>query len=346
MNADEIVALNEQIAGMARAGLPLDHGLSMLAREMGRGRLRQVTAALGDDLRNGATLPDALERRRGQLPPYYASLATAGIRTGQLPDVLATLTAYARTIASTRSLVIEAFSYPLLVLVFASFIFGIMGVIVIPQFEQIFKDFKLPIPTLTIWALEVTHAPISWIIAPIVTMVVVFLVARFCFRRTHSGRKIWTRLVYSIPLIGSMIRSARLAAFVDLLAVLVKYSVPLPEAFQLAGDACSDPLITDQTRDVRTRLEHGITLGEALTGGDLLPEWVAWMSAAGERRGTLAATLKEIAAVYRRHVEARAAVVRSLLPSVLIIVMAAILTLIFIVALVLPLISLIEGLSK
>src|SRR2546421_2109362 len=46
MNADELVALNEQIAGMARAGLPLDQGLASLAREMSRGRLRRVTEAI------------------------------------------------------------------------------------------------------------------------------------------------------------------------------------------------------------------------------------------------------------------------------------------------------------
>ena len=43
----------------------------------------------------GLTLPQAIEGRKGQLPPYYASLVTAGVRTGRLPDVLATLTAYA-----------------------------------------------------------------------------------------------------------------------------------------------------------------------------------------------------------------------------------------------------------
>jgi type II secretory pathway component PulF len=346
MNADELVALNEQIAGMAKAGLPLDHGLSMLAKEMGRGRLRRVTAALGEDLRNGQTLPEALERRRGELPPYYAALAAAGIRTGQLPDVLTTLTNYARTIAQTRSMIVEAITYPLIVLAFAVILFAFMGTIVIPQFQQIFNDFKLPMPMVTTWAMKVTNSPLTWMLAPVVTLLIVAIAARFWIRRTHAGRKMWTRFVYSTPLIGALIHSARLAAFVDLLAVLVKYSVPLPEAFQLAGDASSDPLISDQTKDVRTRLEHGITLGEALTGQDLLPEWVAWMSASGERRGTLADTLQEIAAVYRRHVEARAAVLQNLLPSIMIIILAALLTGLFIVGLVVPLIHLMEGLSK
>src|SRR5438552_3531718 len=39
LSAEDLIALNEEIAGMARAGLPLDQGLAALAREMGSGRL-------------------------------------------------------------------------------------------------------------------------------------------------------------------------------------------------------------------------------------------------------------------------------------------------------------------
>jgi type II secretory pathway component PulF len=63
MTADELIALNEQIAGMAKAGLPLDQGLAGLAREMGYGRLRSVTAAIAKDLEAGMPLPEAIERR-------------------------------------------------------------------------------------------------------------------------------------------------------------------------------------------------------------------------------------------------------------------------------------------
>ena len=46
MNAEDLITLNEEIAGMARAGLPLDQGLAALAKEMGKGRLQRVTAAM------------------------------------------------------------------------------------------------------------------------------------------------------------------------------------------------------------------------------------------------------------------------------------------------------------
>src|SRR5947199_5537935 len=95
MNPDDLIALNEEIAGMARAGLPLDQGLSALAREMGHGRLQKVTSAIADDLRAGRTLPEALERQEGRVPPYYAGLVAAGVRTGRVGEVLSTLTSYA-----------------------------------------------------------------------------------------------------------------------------------------------------------------------------------------------------------------------------------------------------------
>src|SRR5436190_23863687 len=92
LSPEDLVTLNEEIAAMSRAGLPLDQGLTALARDMGMGRLQQVTRQLGDDLHSGLTLPQALEKQAGRVPPYYAALLAAGIRSGRLSDVLATLT--------------------------------------------------------------------------------------------------------------------------------------------------------------------------------------------------------------------------------------------------------------
>src|SRR5437879_8141976 len=88
LSADDLITLNEEIAGMARAGLPLDQGLAALAREMGAGRLQRVTATLADDLRAGHTLPEALARQGDRVPPFYAGLVAAGVRTGRVSEVL------------------------------------------------------------------------------------------------------------------------------------------------------------------------------------------------------------------------------------------------------------------
>ena len=103
MNNDDLTILNEEIAGMARAGLPLDKGLAALARDMGRGRLRKVTAQLAADLKAGQPLPQAIERQGTHVPPFYAGLIEAGIRSGRITEVLATMTMYGRKSSQPNS---------------------------------------------------------------------------------------------------------------------------------------------------------------------------------------------------------------------------------------------------
>jgi len=346
MTADDLTALNDQIAALARAGLPLDQGLDALARDMGCGRLRAVTAALATDLRAGHPLPEALARQEGRVPAYYANLVTAGVRTGRLPDVLATLTAYARSVAATRTIVSEALFYPAVVMVLGVALFATLTVFVLPQFDQIFRDFGLQLPAITEFVLVLGRHPLELVVLPAAVLILGPLAARAVLRRSERGRRVWARAVYLVPLVGSLIRTARLAAFTELLGLLVEYGVPLPAAVRLAGGASSDPDMAAQAEVVEGRLTEGTGLAEAFRGRGLVPDWVAWLAAAGERRGGLGPALRETAAVYRRQVDARAAVLRSVLPPFVVVVTAGTLTVFFVVAVMAPLLKLLEGLSK
>lgn len=344
LSAEDLAILNEEIAGMARAGLPLDQGLSALAREMSSGRLRRVTADLAEDLHSGYTLPEALERRGSQTPPFYAALVGAGIRTGRIGDVLSTLTVYARSIADVRSTIISAMLYPAVIFLLALALFYFAFSHILPPFEAIFKDFNLRLPTLTVVVMWLGRN-IWFLMLPPALVIAGAFVAQELFNRTEPGRCVWARFVYAIPIVGTLIRSARLAAFTELLGILVDHEVPLPEAFRLAGAASSDPITARDARYVEEDLRQGTPLGEVIRNRQFARELVVWMIGLGERRGTLGKTLHQVASLYRRQVDMRAAILRSVLPPFLVIITAGLLVVLFVLGLILPLFRLIEGLS-
>jgi type IV pilus assembly protein PilC len=346
MKDDELIALNEEIAGMARAGLPLDQGLAAMAKEMGATGLKHVTLSLAEDLRQGHTLPEALARQQGRVPPFYASLVAAGVRSGRIADVLATLTLYARTVSGIRATVRESLYYPATVLVFGLILFLVHGFVVMPQFEQIFRDFDMKLPVTTEIILAVFRQPLLYMVCPLVFVLLIAAVVAWSVRRSAESRRAWARCVYSLPIVGTLVRSARLAAFTELLAILVDHSLPLPEAFLLAGSASSDPLMAGTALEVQQQLALGMPLREALRGRGLVPEWVAWMAGLGEQRGTLGASLHQVAAVYRRQVETRAALLRTVLPPFLIIVTAGLFVSLFVITVMSPMYWLLESLSK
>ena len=345
LSPDDLITLNEEIAGMARAGLPLDQGLRALAREMGSGRLQRATAEIADALRAGHTLPEALQRQEGRVPAFYAGLVAAGVRSGRVVEVLATLTMYARSISDLRKTIIDALFYPAVVVSFALTLFGFTCYWIIPQFAKIFSDFGIELPAITRLALEFGRHPAEIFLIPPLAVILCLVLLKLSLGGTEQGRRAWARFVYSIPIVGNLIRSARLAAFTDLLGMLVDHALPLPEALGLAGEASSDPLLKEAARDVQQGLRQGLSLSDAFRSRKLVPELIAWMVGLGERRGTLGASLHQMALMYRRQAEMRAQLLRSVLPPFLIVATAAVLTGFFAVAMYLPLIRLITALS-
>jgi general secretion pathway protein F len=346
MNTDDLIALNEEIAAMARAGLPLDRGLAAVASEMGRGKLQRVTESLARDLQSGKTLPEALQNQGENVPPFYSGLVSAGVKTGRVAEVLATLTLYARTVANLRATIVDAFFYPGIVFLLALGLFGFLSFVVLPLFDRIFQDFQMRLPWLTEAVLALSRKPFEYVFLPLGVVLIGIFFFRVLVRSTPMGRVFWARFLYSLPIMGTLLRSARLMSFTELLAILVDHEMPLPEAFRMAGAASSDPVMAVRAREIDADLNEGLPLGFVLKGRGLVPEWVAWMTGLGEQRGTLGKSLHLVADLYRRQVEMRAAILRSVLPPIMILATAGAFTALFVISVMLPMIKLLEGLSK
>jgi type II secretory pathway component PulF len=345
LSAEDLIILNEEIAALAKAGLPLDQGLAVLGKQMAAGRLKSVTAQLADDLRVGHTLPQALERQKGRVPSYYAALLAAGVRSGRLGDVLATLTIYSRAMADFRSNLVSALLYPLIVFIMGFSLIVLLSFYVLPIYVQIFAEFRMKLPLMTEILVFVSRHPFQILILPPLVLITAVLVQRFWLRRTPEGRMTWARIVYSLPIFGYMLRAARLAGFTDLLGILVDQKVPLPEALSLAAETSSDPLLMEGGRLLERDIRQGVPLGPALKNQRLMPELVIWMVGLGERQGNLGAALHQVAEMYRRQAEMRAAFLRVVLPPILIIFVGMFFFFVFVFGINLPFLELLDGLS-
>jgi type II secretory pathway component PulF len=241
--------------------------------------------------------------------------------------------------------VVGAIFYPCVVLAFSFILFGFVCWRIIPQFDKVFQDFGLVLPRITLAVIQIGRHPFEFVLLPPAALVLGFMMVRFGLRGTEGGQRAWARMVYSLPLIGTLVRSSRLAAFSDLLSILVKYAMPLPEAFRLAGAASSDPLMAHAAQFVEHDLREGRSLGDALRARRLVPELICWMAGLGERRGKLGDALHQVAEIYRRQAEVRAAMLRSVLPPFLVLATGAVLVGFFALSMFLPLIDLLAALS-
>ena len=82
---DQLLALNEEIAALVRAGVPLERGLVVAGRDL-RGRLGRIATALSRRLSRGESLPEALEGEGQSIPPLYRAVVEAGRAVGPVAD--------------------------------------------------------------------------------------------------------------------------------------------------------------------------------------------------------------------------------------------------------------------
>lgn len=145
MKWDEFAFLNQQLAGMLRAGIPLEGGLRELSASMRRGKLRTELEALRADLEQGMPVTEALSRRK--LPDLYVRLAQAGVSGGDLPGTLTLLADYYDRLAATMTRLKGLMVYPLIVLIGSLAVSILISVVYHTLIAQVMDDADLAVFT-------------------------------------------------------------------------------------------------------------------------------------------------------------------------------------------------------
>src|SRR5205823_11050418 len=88
---------------------------------------------------------------------HLRGLVIAGVRTGQLGDVLGQFSGYASIGAELKRRMWLSLAYPLLSMAIAVTLFACVSAVLVPQFESMFHDFGLPLPRATVAVLQISH---------------------------------------------------------------------------------------------------------------------------------------------------------------------------------------------
>jgi type II secretory pathway component PulF len=342
LSGPEALELSSQLAGLARAGLPLGPSLAAMAEELPRGRLRRAMRDLARGLDAGQPLGEAIAGQAGRIPSHLRGLVAAGIRSGRLGEVLSEFSGFAAHGIELRRRLKLKLAYPVLTLLITLAVFTFVGMVVLPQFESTFRDFGIPLPGITIAVLSLTHgtAAIWPMLATIAGIVVIGALAANLLLRPATVRG----LAAGIPLLGAVWRWTSLAEFCHLLGLLVEHRLPMPEALRLSGEGVQDARLEVATRHMAEDVEEGKTLAQAMAARrefpPRLPRLIRW----GEEQGSLPEVVRIAGDMFAERASAHATFASTTL-SVACFVLIVMGVALIILGLMLPMIVLISKLS-
>jgi len=323
LSADDLIFFNQQLASLAEAGIALDEGLAQLARDIDSPRLKRWIEEVVSDLRRGTPVEQAIAAREQGLPILYSRVIRAGIESGELPATLLNLNHHLRLAASTRRLVWETASYPLLVAALALTIVSAFFLMVVPHFGELFVDFGTQLPGVTLLLLSIADNYPQIMLVFGVVVVGTALTWR-SLRLSRSGAAIREAIVFAIPVVGRLHRASLIARFLRAVSTAVATGVPLPQAMRLGADATGSRHLIDDAERLADEVERGQSVFVANQSARIIPPLFGFCVQVAVGRDALPTALGQLARSYENRALHTQSMLRSVLAPVLVIVLGSI----------------------
>jgi len=336
----DFLVFNQQFNTLIKAGIPILKALDLLAERAASPRLRPLLSEVRRQVREGASLSEALDQV-GAFPKVYTTSIVAGEKSGNLSGVLDFYIAYQRVSTGVRKRLLQTLIYPMILVCVAISIISYLIAYVIPQFSLLYKDLNitLPAPTRLLLLIAVTYRPVLLIA---VAAVVLSAIAVFLWSRTEAGSLALDRVKLKLPLFGDTWIKFQVSQFCRTLSTLQAGGTPLVTALETSAGSISSKLISSSVSKAAQLVREGQPLHAALGSTNVMPELALEMVEVGEASGALSAMLGSIAEFYEEEVNLRTQAMIAVVEPAILICMAVLIAFILI-SLYLPIFSISVG---
>ncbi len=341
-----LTTFTRQLATLVDAGLPLLRGLRVLERQEKNPTLKSILNDLAQAIEGGSTFSEGLAQHPKVFNRLFVNMVKAGELGGVLEVVLNRLSEFMEKAQKIRGKVKAAMFYPSAVIFVAVTILTVLMVFVIPKFEAVFKDMLegQGLPAFTQFVLSISRAIAGHFVITLIS-VVAFFIALKLFTRTKFGRRLFDRLKLNFPILGPVISKVAISRFTRTLGTLVSSGVPILQALTIVKETSGNIVVADAVSSVHESVKEGETITAPLEASNVFPPMVISMVDVGEQTGALPEMLMKIADTYDDEVDNAVSAMTSLLEPIMIVILAVIVGSI-VIALFLPLISLIDNLGN
>lgn len=343
VKAKQLTTFTRQLSTLVDAGLPIVRSLKILEEQQKPGVLKNQLGDVAEDVEGGSSLSEALAKHPKTFDKLYVNMVRAGEAGGVLDSILERLAGFMEKSQRLKKQVISALIYPAAVITAASGILAAIMILVIPKFEEMFKDMRMTLPQMTQMLINFSHWLRDWwFLIPVVPFGVFVLLKIIGANKT--GRYILDKVKLKMPLFGIIISKSTISRFARTLGTLIGAGVPILEALSIVRNATGNAVFENAIGRVHDSIREGENIAGPLGQTKVVDAMVLNMVDVGEETGELDKMLIKVADTYDEDVDALVSGMMSLIEPLLIIILGTAVGFI-VISLFLPLISLMQQLG-
>jgi len=241
----------------------------------------------------------------------------------------------------------SAMIYPIVVMTAAfAILLGLMT-FVVPRFNEVLSEMlegeRMNVVTRTVLGISAWIAyRFGWAVLLGVPFAMIFLTR--IIRQFRTGRLVLDTIQLKLPVIGQLSGKVAVTRWTRTLSTLISAGVPILDAINVTRETAGNEVFANMLGNVHDSIRQGDTFASPLRQSKTVDLIVSNMVSVGEETGDLDKMLMKVADNYDEQVDVLVASLMSLLEPIMVLVLGAT-VMVIVLAIFLPMIQIITGLS-
>ncbi|GAB3909929.1 type II secretion system F family protein [Mucilaginibacter boryungensis] len=306
-----------ELSSLLHAGINLKSSLELITADQSKEQDKQLFLTIQKNVIAGTSFSEALHQT-GKFSLYETFSIQIGEETGKLIEVLQDLAKFYQNKIKQRRKIVSALTYPCIVLSTSLGAVFFMLKFIVPMFGDIFKRFGGHLPWITEKIISISNALQSNFL-PFLVLVIAIAVFVFFARTKDAFRRISTKLLLKIPIIGGLVQKIYLARFCNSMRLLINAKLPLLKAIGLIRQMIRFYPLETSLKHVEEDIMKGKALYQSLQQFDIYPAKMIQLVKVGEETNQMDYFFAKISEQYIEEVEYKTTTLSSAMEPLIII---------------------------
>lgn len=339
LKVKDISQFLKQLSILLDSGLDFKLAISILKDQEKNKYLKESLYEIDKNIEQGYSIAEAFKRTEN-FPDLVVGIIEAGEASSSLGESLNILAEYYDNEEKTKQMLKNALYYPTILLIVTMIVTILMVYIVLPRYVELFSYYDgMELPGLTKRLLNTSNFLLNkgWIL-----LLAIIGLGALIKKALPKNTKLWfSKARLSYPFIGSYILSYEIQRFSGIFALLIDSGIETLESINKAAKSINNIYLREKLCCLNKDILEGHTLYETFSKIEILPPMFINLINVGELSSSLSKTMEISFNYYKNIVSEKSKKLTSLFEPLIIILVSLIVGTV-VVAIALPMFSLVN----
>jgi len=299
MSQVDLLSFTTQFSSLVSSGVSIDDALKSMYSSPNPKAIVELSKVASQGVRDGNSLSKSLKTADSSVPGYYLSAIAGGEKSNNLVAALDYLYKYISKSKDTKTKLLTALLYPMIVLTTAIAASSYLLAYVVPEMVKNYASIGNELPEITKFIIGVSEFVTSYGLYVLFALSFLLFSLIILIKYSKKAKYYYYEFLSIMPIVGGFIRDTDKYNLFTTVGMLSSQGIRLDIAFGIAKTGIIMPRILINVDNAILDIRSGKKVSDSLLDNELLDKSVSGIVRAGEDSNMISTRIMDVSNILK-----------------------------------------------